>query len=399
MSIHWADAAEWLRALLCRSEAKAGRDVAAFEQAFRDYLGCSFARATHSGRDAMVLALRVVGVRPGDEVIVPAYTLGELLAVLQGEGYTLVPADVEPDTFNIDVGNVERHIGPKTRAVLALHLHGAPCNIEAICDVAKRNNLLVVEDCAHALGASVAGHNVGTFGDAAFFSLESNKAVPTYGGGVLVVKNPQQAEQAAAVLDLRERKPWPVLRKALRYWLEEAVIRSPLYAPVARVVFSARVRSRFERFYRRSHGELRRELTAYSAFQARLGLKALARLPGRNERLNAQWSRLAEQLPPGFVAQKRNCVGEPAFYNFVALSERIAPAELRRRLLRKGVDIGIGSEVMDDCGRLLGAEDCPVAARVFEQAVILPLYEGLTERRFRRVVRGLRLVAEAEGRP
>jgi len=392
--IHGRDFGQWLKAALARDDRQAQQDVAAFEEAFRSYLGCSFARATCSGRDSLELALQAVGVRAGDEIIVPAYTLGELMPVLQAKGYKPVPADVEGDTFNIDLRSIEEHITPRTRAVLALHLHGAPCDIEGICDLASRHDIRVVEDCAHAMGASVSGRKVGTFGDAGFFSLEINKALPTYGGGVVVVKDPRNAEVVTAALAKRRFTKWPALKKALSYWKEEAVVRSPLYGPLARVVFSPRLAPAFERLYRRGRTKLRAKV-AYSGFQARLGVMALQELDDRNERLNEQWQRLAAQLPEGLVAQKRDRIGEPAFYNFVALSERIPPGELRSALFRKGVDIGIGSEVMDDCGRLLGADDCPVATSIFNRAVVLPLYEGLGERRFSRLVRALHEVAAA----
>ncbi|MCE5328453.1 MAG: aminotransferase class I/II-fold pyridoxal phosphate-dependent enzyme [Planctomycetaceae bacterium] len=365
------------------------QDVAAFEAAFGDYLGCAFARATSSGRDAMALALQAVGLRPGDEIIIPAYTLGELIKDLQSKGYRPVAADVEPDTFNVDVRSIASHIGPQTRAILALHLHGAPCDISAVCDLARRHHLRVVEDCAHALGASVGGRRVGTFGDASFFSLETNKALPTYGGGIVVVRDPLAGECVDSILAQRRVSRWPVLAKMASCWRDEALVRSPFYGLLARVLFAPAVAGAFERLYRRSHTR-RRRAVAYSGLQARLGLSRLATLDERNRRLNERWTAMQTQLPDGFVAQKRDRVGQPAFYNFTALSTRLAPRDLRRALFRRGIDIGIGREVMDDCGRILGATDCPVATDIFERAVILPLYEGLSAKHFARTVGALK---------
>ena len=393
LTIRGRDVPQWLYSTLFSTLENDARDAAAFEATFRDYLGCSFARATCSGRDALQLALDALGVRPGDELIVPAYTLGELVTLLKSKGYVPVAADIEPDTFNMDLRSIEAHLTPRTRAIVALHLHGAPCDIEAICELARRHDIRVVEDCAHAMGAAVGERKVGTFGDASFFSLESNKALATYGGGVVVVKDRQAAERVTAALSGRRRSKWPALKKALSHWKEELAIRSPLYGPLARLAFSPRFAAAFERSYRRSQQRQRSSSVAYSGFQARVGLKALAELDDRNARLNRLWQRLADRLPEGLAAQVRDRIGQPAFYNFVARSHRIAPAELRRQLFRRGVDIGIGNEVMNDCAKLLGAEDCPVVAAVFKDAVILPLYDGLSRRRFDRLVRALHQVS------
>ncbi len=385
--VETADFAEWLRALMKRG-GPAREAVAAFEQAMVAYLGCRHARATCSGRDAIELALDGLGVGEGDEIIVPAYTLGELMPLLQARGLRPVPADIEADTFNINPDHAAARLTPKTRVILATHLLGAPCDIERICALAREHGIGVIEDCAHGLGATVGGKKVGTFGDAAIFSHEVNKAVPTYGGGMLVTNRDDIAARAAEVLDARPESEWPTLKKTFSSWIEEGVIRSPFYPILVRILFSKLFARAFEAFYRGSHDKLRKVKAQYTGFQARLGSRRLGKLDDRNADLNALWSRLAQALPDGFDVQVRDRVGVPAFYNFVALSP-IEPAELRRRVMRYGVDIGIGSEVMDDVGKQLGYDDCPMAERVGGRAVLLPLYQGLSDRRFRRLVRAL----------
>ena len=386
------DMLAWSRALLHRDDPSMDW-VREFELAFARYLGCRFAHATSSGRNAIVLALQASGARPGDEILVPAITLGELLPILQGVGFEPVAVDVDADTFNIDVRQLVRHIGPKTGAVLATHLLGGPCDIEAICAAARERGFAVVEDCAHALGATVGGRKVGTFGDAAIFSFEVTKAVPTYGGGMVVTSQPEISERVALDLATHEHKRGPTLNKALSTWLEEALIRSPLYGPTARILFSERFQTLFEKAYRGVHDQQRPQQTAYTAFQAQLGLRRLARVDRRNARMNRRYEQLARELPPGLTVSRRDAVGHPAFYQFVVRSHRIAPREFRRRALAHGVDVGIGSEVVDDCGALLGAGDCPVAADLCENAILLPLYESLSDRRFGRLIDVLHCIA------
>ena len=378
------DLTEWLRALRSIFH-QSEDDVSKFERAFADYIGCEFARATTSGRDALELALDAVGAVPGDEVIIPAYTLGELLPLMQSKGLTLIPADIEQDTFNIDIESIKNHINERTKVLCATHLMGAPCDIVNICALANHHGVAVIEDCAHGLGASVSGQKLGTFGAAAIFSLEVSKAVPTYGGGMFVTNDREMAASADSALLLRwhgrRRSELSALRKALFSWMEELVVRSPLYAPLAKLLFSERAAKHFEKFYRGAHDQVRTEKIAYGNYQARIGLKRLRELDSRNARLNKSWAKLAMKLPEGFSAQNRERVGEPAFYNFVALANTDTAA-LRHRAARSGIDMGIRSEIMDDCAGMLKADDCPVAASVFDRAVLLPLYDGLSEKKF-----------------
>ncbi len=390
LPIHSDDLGEWMKTI---GGKHSDDDVSKFECAFADYLGCRFARATASGRDALELALDALGTVPGDEVIIPAYTLGELLPLIQAKGMKPVPADIEQDTFNMDVRAIEKRIHARTKIICATHLMGVPCDIVTICKLAHRHGIAVIEDCAHALGASVSGQKVGTFGDAAIFSLEVNKAVPTYGGGMLTTNDETLAASVSSVLDSRRHSEIPALRKALFTWAEEMVVRSPLYGPLAKLLFSERMSVHFERFYRGAHDQVRTDKVAYSDFQARIGLRRLAELDKRNERMNRCWKRLASNLPKAFSAQERERMGDPAFYNFVALSS-VDTTALRHQAVQAGIDIGVGSEIMDDCARLSSVHDCPVAAKVFKQAVLLPLYEGLSERRFNYLISLLRELSE-----
>ena len=366
--------------------------VVEFETQFADFVGALHAKATSSGREAMEVAFAALGLVEGDEILVPAYTLGELMPLLQARGYKLVPVDVEADTFNIDPSCVEKRLSTRTRALMVAHILGAPCDMTRIMDVARRRGLLVLEDCAHAMGATIGGRHVGTFGHAALFSLESNKPLPTYGGGMLVTNDPAVAARVDATLADRPRARFASLRKAGSTWLEEWIVRSPFYGILQRVLFSEHMAGVFERSYRGSHSRLRRRV-AYSGFQARLGLRYMACLNERNERCNALWRRMAADLPDGMVPQVRDRCGRPAFYNLVVLSTRVDTAVLRRRLTRAGVDVGIGTEIMDNCGPMLGYEDCGNAEEVVARGVLLPVFDGLTEREYERVVRALHEVA------
>jgi len=375
------DISEWINEFYTTSNT----DVHNFESAFKQYMGCQYAIATTSGRDALELALDAIHIQSDDEIIIPAYTLGELLPLINA---TLVPADIEKDTFNINPNDIQRKITNKTKAILATHLFGAPCDIETICQLANEKNIAVIEDCAHAAGASVSGKKAGSFGHAAIFSLEVNKAVSTYGGGILTTNEKKIADVVTTRISNRKHKPVPALRKAFITWMEEMVIRSPLYAPLARILFSDQISKQFENFYRGTHNRVRTDKVAYSNFQARIGMKRLSKLDRRNYQLNRRWNQLASALPKEFIPQNRIRCGNPSFYNFVCLYNKDVKI-FRRKFSHMGIDVGINSEVMDDCARLLDKNDCPVANYVHRHAVLFPLYESMTEKEFYRLLAAL----------
>jgi dTDP-4-amino-4,6-dideoxygalactose transaminase len=167
-----------------------------FEQEFAALLGVPGALAVSSGTAALHLALRVLGVEAGDHVIVPTYTFAATAEAVIYLGARPVLADVDPVTCNLRAEDVERARTPRTRGVVPVHVAGLPCDMDPILDVARTRRLVVVEDAAHALPARDGGRWVGTLGDAAAFSFYATKNITTGEGGMLVVRDPQAAEQA-----------------------------------------------------------------------------------------------------------------------------------------------------------------------------------------------------------
>lgn len=387
------DLADWLRAWK-EDTAFASEAIGAFEQVFADRIGARHALAVASGRDALTLIIDGLGLGAGDELIVPAYTLGELLPLLQKRGLRLVAADVDPRTFNVTPDSVRSRISANTRAILVLHAFGAPCDIRGLCALADSYHIPLIEDCAHAPGAMIGGRLTGSFGKAALFSLEATKAISSFGGGVVTTSDATLAETIATKVSSRPQGNCALRRIAFK-WGEELLVRSPLYGPLARVLFSEKVAASFERFYRRTHSRVRSgdgaPQEAFSALQARLAQRRLKELETRNRRLNLLWQELADRLPENFQAQRRDSFGTPAFYNFVA---RFAgdTRRLRQAAHRRGIDLGIGSEVMDNVAPLLDTLDCPGVAELFASAVMIPLYDDMPRSRVERIVRTLEIL-------
>jgi dTDP-4-amino-4,6-dideoxygalactose transaminase len=177
-----------------------GPQVQSFAQNLSDYLGGAQVIPCANGTDALQIAMMALGLKPGDEVIVPAFTYVATAEVIGLLHLTPVLVDVEPDTFNLSIEQVERSITPKTKAIVPVHLFGQCANMEAVMNIAYRHNLFVIEDTAQALGADYLGadgqkQKAGTIGHIGCTSFFPSKNLGCYGdGGALFTNNEQLAK-------------------------------------------------------------------------------------------------------------------------------------------------------------------------------------------------------------
>ena len=172
-----------------------GRYVEEFEQMVAKFLGVKHAIAVSSGTAALHLSLIAIGIKPGDEVIAPSYTFPATVNVIELVGAKPVLVDVDMDTYNIDVNQIEQKITDKTKAIIPVHLFGNPADMDAIMDIANTYNLMVIEDAAGALGSAYKGQKVGTLGDIGCFSFHPRKIITTAEGGMVVTNNDDLAEK------------------------------------------------------------------------------------------------------------------------------------------------------------------------------------------------------------
>lgn len=166
-----------------------------FEREFADYIGTPYALAVNSATAAMHLALDAIGLQAADEVIVPVYTFTSTAEVVVYFRARPVFVDVDPITCNIDPAQIGRHITPRTRAIMVVHIAGLPAEMDAIHAIAKAYNLPVIEDAAHAFPAKYRGEMIGTISDLTAFSFYATKALATGEGGMVTTANPQYAER------------------------------------------------------------------------------------------------------------------------------------------------------------------------------------------------------------
>ncbi len=177
-----------------------GPNVQAFEKETAEYLGVKHAIGVASGTDALHLALAAAGIGPGDEVITTPFTFIATAEAIAYVGATPVFVDIDKDTFNIDLAQVEAAINDKTRAVIPVHLFGQPVDmpkLKALCDA---RGLKIIEDCAQSFGAHIDGKQTGSFGDAGAFSFFPSKNLGGYGDGGLISTNSDEMAEMIRVL-------------------------------------------------------------------------------------------------------------------------------------------------------------------------------------------------------
>lgn len=183
-----------LRAVDSGYVSTAGPYVPEFETKFAVYLNAGSCVAVQSGTAALHMALYELGIKEGDEVIVPTLTFVATVNPVVYVGATPVFVDIDRNTWNIDPEEVEKAITPKTRAIIVVHLYGNPCNMDAIMKIAGNYGLYVIEDATESLGATYGDKMTGTFGHIGCFSFNGNKVITTGGGGMIAIQNREQAE-------------------------------------------------------------------------------------------------------------------------------------------------------------------------------------------------------------
>jgi dTDP-4-amino-4,6-dideoxygalactose transaminase len=386
-----------------RGELVQGPLIGEFEHAFQDRLGQGTAIATSYGRMAFFHLLRALDLPGGSEIIIPALTFWVIPELARQAGLRPVFADINPDTFTLDPEAFARAITPRTRAVVPTHLYGLPCDMDPIMSLARGHRLAVVEDCAHALGATYRGQPVGTFGDGALFSFQTIKPLNAFGGGMAVVRDEEVARHVRTEVDAL---PWPgpkrienrfKVARAQRFFGRPGVFTVTAF-PILWVTswFDANpdvyLWEKIRPLSPLPDGYTER----FPNVQAALGLDGLERFD--------EWTRATQAHARAIDKMLR---GMPDVQTPVAPSDRThvyyqycayVPDrdDLVKRCIRRGVDIE--TLHVDVCSSLplfadLDPGAAPNAARASE-AVQLPVYATLTDRQVHRVATTVRRAVE-----
>ena len=184
-----------------------GESIPAFEQEFANYVGCEYGVAVSNGSTALHVAVAAAGIGPGDEVLISSSTnIATALAVIHN-GAIPVPVDSENLTWNLDLDLIEGLITEKTKAIIPVHLYGHPVDMDRLMEIARKHNLLVIEDCAESHGATCRGRMTGSFGDMSCFSFYANKVITTGEGGMVTTNNKDLAERLRLLRNLAFTQP------------------------------------------------------------------------------------------------------------------------------------------------------------------------------------------------
>lgn len=193
---------EKLLHLLAQGHFVLGPEVKTFEKEAAHYLGVEYAYGLASGTDALILALRALGIGPGDEVITTPFTFIASASSVCLVGATPVFVDIDPDTYNLDLNKIERAITPNTKAIIPVHLYGHPVNMSTLMTIAQAHNIPIIEDCAQSFGATWHHQQTGSFGAIGCFSFYPSKNLGCYGdGGLIVTNDPDLAAQITMLRD------------------------------------------------------------------------------------------------------------------------------------------------------------------------------------------------------
>jgi perosamine synthetase len=315
------------------------------EAAFRSYIGCPHAIAVTSCTTGLEIALRCLGVGPGDEVVVPDYTYPATAAVVAIVGATAVIVDCSPETMNIDYDAAEAAIGPRTRAIVPVSLFGNPLDFARLNEIKSRHGVAIVEDAACSIGAEYAGRKVGSLADISVFSLHPRKFITTGEGGVVTTDNDAWAA-----------------------WLES-------YKHFGLGKASQRESAVFERVG-----------TNYklSNLQAAVGVVQMRHIDALLARHRELAARYAERLAGcrGVTLPRTTARGVHAYQSFCILVQNRDDAMARIR--RRGIEVQIGSYALHREPAYRGGGQVEVRGRmagsdlVYAQCLALPLYHELT---------------------
>jgi dTDP-4-amino-4,6-dideoxygalactose transaminase len=372
----------WRKAIAAgfRDDRDGPEAIAAFERAFADFAGVPQAVVVPSGRAGLRFIFDAIGLEQGAEVICSAFAYPVVPHLAHTLGYSVRYADIEMETLGMDPDALSETISSDTGVVIATHLYGVPCRIREIREIADAHGAILIEDCAHCYGASVAGRRAGSIGGFGYFSFETSKPINTMGGGIVSVSDPELAARVRSAAAAQDPKDSSWLRKRLLKTSFESIVTNPLVFnlgvyPALRILQSRDDGDRFASGYQPDETTMEGRMGRYTSYQAALGLAQMKTVAPMLERRIANAERLFDRLQ-GVVRFQRN-LGPEVTSNYMLVTA-VMPRmqELSRRLLALGVDTKHHS--MRDCtGIGEGGGRYPNAVRAENEVLHIPAYPEL----------------------
>ena len=385
-----------------RGQAIEGPAIKQFEDHFADFHSMRHAITASFGRMAFYYILQSLELPAGSEIIFPALTFWVVPEMARRAGLRPVFVDVDARSFNLDPARIEAALTERTRAIVPTHLYGQPCDMNRIAPIAKKHNLIVIEDCAQAAGARYRGRRVGTFGDAAFFSFQMLKGINTYGGGMALTDD---AVLATKIRALAGTEPLPSVAELIKRFASGIAARSLVSPkgfawwgfPIGAALSFASNADLSQYFWEKIRpleqfpGAYRRR---FSNVQAILGLRALHKLDEFNERSQSHADIYTRGLANCAAIETPRLIdgAEHVYYQYCIYVSN--PQLAKCRAIRRGVDFE--TTHVDVCASLPlfkdFAAECPGAEKT-AQALQLPVYSRLRNSDVERVLKVVKEVA------
>ena len=366
-----------------------GSQISSFEEKISEYIDCSEILLTYSGRTALYLLLKAYGLKRNDEVIMPAYDCETVARLIIDMGYNLRFADVDKNTYNMSVEDLGERITDNTKAVIAIHMFGNPCDMDGIMEVASDHGAVVIEDSAQTIGAEYNCRKTGTVGDCGFFSFGTAKPMTTMNGGLLIAKNERVMEKVRMIAGgfrSSNRQRLKVAVKLAAY----SVIKNPLiYDPIYKFILNRRITRRCAL---EKEGMNPDDFNyAYTDMQAAVGMMQLSKLNMMNNIRVANTNLIMKRLSSMKTIHLPMVLGN-AKPIFLRLPIRIewesmkVRDELIQRMQRAGIDTPVAYPNVLPRFCNSGRGKYPNAEELVEKTITLPVHPLIKDSDIERMV-------------
>jgi len=349
----------------------AGPKTHRFEEMFKEYIGCKHAITVNSCTAALHLSLVANKIGKGDEVITSPFTFAATADVIEHQNATPVFIDIDRETYNIDPAKIEKKITEKTKAIIPVHYAGHPCEMDDILRIARKNNLIVIEDAAHAIGAVYKNKKIGSIGDITCFSFYATKNLTTAEGGMVTTNNTKVAEK------IRILRLHGISKDAWKRYSSEG-----------------------SWYYEILYPGYKDNMTDIQASIGICQLKKFAKMQKRREEISKRYREEFEDMPEIII---------PTVRKYVRHAWHLYPIQLRTELLRidrnkfiealKAENIGTSVHFIpihlhpyyrNRYGFKRG--DFPIAESVYDHEISLPIYPKMTNKDVEDVIAGVKKI-------
>lgn len=357
-----------------------GKFIKDFENRFKQFVGAKHAVAVSSGRFALYLILKSLGLKKGDGVLLSAYNFRGVPKALLQNGFTSVLVDADENTYQINVLEIEKQINPKVKAIMLTHLFGQPCRLDKIMDIARKYNLFVIEDAAHSLGSYYQGKHTGALGDAGFFSFSGSKMLNTSFGGIVVTNNDDLSIKIRKELSKYNFPSiWQLLRERMTTYIYALLTQRTFYSlteyPLT-VLMSVFGLDPLEIYKSFKHAEITEEKMRFTNLQSLLGLKQIDCLsPLVSKRKNIA-EKLFKALSPSISLQVNPKGCNPNYFMVPIRTKN--KFKVFRKLLLKGVDSNLS--YAGDCFDIVKGAYTPISQALSNSVLTINLPFDLTDK-------------------